>query len=116
MALPLLLFLGVSGVSTALACNQDSLGLLSLGTDPQGWVGLGWVGGPAFDPVDGWGVVGVEKYFWVESGFMWQWALLQDGLVLEVGYRCGKGDLLQKMLHFAHCFFCLGFFLSYEAA
>lgn len=32
---------------------------------------LGWGSTDrAFDPVDGWGVIRVEMYFWVENGFI----------------------------------------------
>lgn len=67
VSLPHLSFWGVSGVSTALACSLDPLGLPVLGTalgravvvsqphmDELSW-GSTARGVPAFNPVDGWG-------------------------------------------------------------
>lgn len=46
-----------------------SLSWAQIHVDRLGW-GSAARGVPAFHPVDGWGVVGVEIYFWVENGFM----------------------------------------------
>lgn len=78
------------------------------------WVGLGNNKRVlAFDPVDGCG--GVDVFLGCERTCVTPWDLLQDGLVLEAGYGCGKGDLVWKMLRFENCFFCLRFFLDCES-
>lgn len=91
----------------------DPLGLLTLGTAPGRVVvvsqpcvdGLGWVGGPqlkGFLPFTPWmvGVVAVGMWGCKRTRVILS-ALPWEGLVLEAGYRCGKGDLVCKMLHFS---------------